>query len=60
MCRVITVNAYLQIKEQVENINGLQATLKKYESDLNNLQITAEQMEVELKDSQLKYVQQVR
>ena len=60
MCRVTPINAYLQIKKQKENINGLQDTVKKYENDLNEIKIKAEQVELELKDSKLKYTQQVR
>lgn len=60
MCSVTPIYAYLQIKKQKENINGLQDTVKKYENDLNDLRIKAEQMELELKDSKFKYIQQVR
>ena len=60
MCSVTPIYAFLQIKKQKENINGLQDTVKKYENDLNDLWIKADQMELELKDFKLTYIQQVR
>ena len=60
MCSVTPIYAYLKIKKQKENINGLQDTVKKYENDLNDLWIKADQMELELKDFKLTYIQQVR
>jgi predicted nucleic acid-binding Zn-ribbon protein len=58
-CSAITVNAYLQIKKQQENINDLQGTLKKYQNDLNDLHLKTKETEMELEDLKLRYTQQV-
>jgi peptidoglycan hydrolase CwlO-like protein len=54
-----TIDAYLQIKKQKENINDLQDTLKKYQDDLNDLQIKTKETEMELESLKSKFIEQV-